>query len=234
MRLKKISSTLLFYLLIISFFLAATYWGSAATTTIAQMIPVERETTVIIDAGHGDPDGGAISCTGKEESSYNLEIANRLNDLLHLIGLHTKMIRTTEASVYTQGETIAAKKVSDLRNRAALVNETDNALLLSVHQNTFSDSKYSGAQVFYSPKGSSKQLAEALQDAFCKTLNPESNRKAKRASGIYLLEKIEKTGVLIECGFLSNAEEEAKLRSAEYQKKISCVIAATVAQFLTK
>ena len=234
MQLKKITSTLLFYLLIISFFLAVTYWGSAAPTTIAQMIPFERQNTVIIDAGHGDPDGGATSCTGKTESTYNLEIAHRLNDLLHLLGLHTKMTRTTEASVYTQGQTIAEKKVSDLRNRVEMVNESENALLLSIHQNNFSDSRYSGAQVFYVPKGASEQLAEELQEAFCQTVNPGSNRKAKKASGIYLLEKIEKTGVLIECGFLSNTEEEAKLRSASYQKKISCVIAATVAQFLTK
>lgn len=234
MRLKKSISTLLFYLLIVLFFLSATYLGSTATTTIAQMIPMERQNTVVIDAGHGDPDGGAISCAGKAESTYNLEIANRLNDLLHLLGIHTKMIRTTDSSVYTQGETIASKKVSDLRNRVNLVNKIDNALLLSIHQNTFTDSRYSGAQVFYAAKGESQLLAEQLQSSFCQTVNPGSNRKAKRGEGIYLLDKIEKTGVLIECGFLSNVEEEAKLGNPEYQKKICCVIAATVGQFLTK
>ena len=234
MRLKKSISTLLFYFLIVAFFLTATYWGSAATTAIAQMIPLERQNTVIIDAGHGDPDGGATSCSGKTESTYNLEIAHRLNDLMHLLGVHTKMVRTTESSVYTQGETIAAKKVSDLRNRVKLVNETNNALLLSIHQNTFSDSQYSGAQVFYAAKGESKALAEQLQTAFRQSVNAGSTRKAKKADGIFLLEEIEKTGVLIECGFLSNVEEDAKLRSPEYQKRICCVIAATVAQFLTK
>ena len=234
MRLKKSISTLLFYLIIVLFFLSATYLGSTATTTIAQMIPLERQNTVVIDAGHGDPDGGAISCTGKAESTYNLEVAGRLNDLLHLLGIHTKMIRTTDSSVYTQGETIASKKVSDLRTRVNLVNKIDNALLLSIHQNTFTDSRYSGAQVFYATKGESQLLAEQLQSSFCQTVNPGSNRKAKRGEGIYLLDKIEKTGVLIECGFLSNVEEEAKLSNPEYQKKISCVIAATVGQFLTK
>lgn len=234
MRLKVITSTVLFYLLIISIFMAAAYWGSAATTAIAQMIPLERQNTVVIDAGHGGPDGGATSCTGRVESSYNLEIALRLNDLMHLMGIHTKMVRTTDISIYTQGETIAAKKVSDLRNRVTLVNETENALLLSIHQNTFSDSRYSGAQVFYAQKAESKQLAEHLQASFCQTLNPGSNRKAKKADGIYLMERIERNGVLIECGFLSNIEEESKLRNPEYQKKICCVIAATVGQFLTK
>ncbi|MBR4290337.1 MAG: N-acetylmuramoyl-L-alanine amidase [Oscillospiraceae bacterium] len=234
MRLRKYVSVLLFYILIVSIFLTATYWGSAATTAVAQMIPLERHHTVIIDAGHGGVDGGATSCTGKLESAFNLEIALRLNDLMHLLGIHTKMIRTSDISVYTQGETIASKKVSDLKNRVKLVNETENALLLSIHQNTFSDSRYSGAQVFYSQKGEGQLLAESLQSAFIQTLNPGSNRHCKPADGIYLMEHIEKTGILVECGFLSNPEEEAKLRDQTYQQKLSCVIAATVCNFLDR
>lgn len=234
MRLRKLVSVMLFYILIVSIFLTATYWGSAATTTVAQMIPLERHHTVIIDAGHGGVDGGATSCTGKLESSFNLEIAMRLNDLMHLLGIHTKMVRTSDVSVYTQGDTIAAKKVSDLKNRVKLVNETENALLLSIHQNTFADSQYSGAQVFYTPKGEGQQLAEQLQTALVQTINPGSNRKCKKADGIYLMEHIENCGVLIECGFLSNAEEEAKLRSDAYQKQLCCVIAATVSNFLDR
>ena len=234
MRLRKSVSVLLFYILIVSLFLTATYWGSAATTAIAQMIPLERQHTVIIDAGHGGVDGGATSCTGKLESAFNLEIALRLNDLMHLLGIHTKLVRTSDISVYMQGETIAAKKVSDLKNRVKLVNETENALLLSIHQNTFSDSQYSGAQVFYAPKGEGQQLAEQLQTALVQTLNPGSNRRCKQADGVYLMERIEQTGILIECGFLSNVEEEAKLRSDTYQKNLCCVIAATVCNFLDR
>lgn len=234
MKIRKSASILLFYILIVSIFLTATYWGSEATSVIAQKIPMERQHTVIIDAGHGGEDGGATSCTGKLESAYNLEIALRLNDLMHLLGVHTKMVRTSDISVYTQGETIAAKKVSDLKNRVKLVNETENALLLSIHQNTFSDSRYSGAQVFYAPKGEGQLLAEQLQNAFCQTVNLGSNRLSKRADGVYLMEHIEKTGVLIECGFLSNVEEEAKLRSDTYQKQLCCVIAATVCNFLDR
>jgi len=234
MRFKKITSIILFYILIISVFLAATYWGSAATTAIAEMIPLERLHTIIIDAGHGGVDGGAISCTGKPESTYNLEIALRLNDLLHLLGMHTQMIRTTDISIYTQGETIAAKKVSDLKNRVSIVNSTENALLLSIHQNTFTETQYSGAQVFYASKGEGQQLAEDLQTAFCQTVNKGSNRRAKKADGVYLMEHIETTGVLIECGFLSNNAEEARLRGKEYQQKLVCVIASTVSNFLDR
>ena len=234
MKIRKSLSVILFYTLIVSIFLTATYWGSTATSAIAQMIPVERGYTVIIDAGHGGVDGGATSCTGKLESAFNLEIALRLNDLMHLLGIHTEMIRTTDVSVYTQGETIAAQKVSDLKERVRMVNESENALLLSIHQNTFPDSKYGGAQVFYGPEGESAQLAEALQNAFRSTVNPGSNRRSKKADGVYLMEHIDTTGVLIECGLLSNAEEEAKLRSADYQKKLCCVIAATVSNHLDR
>lgn len=232
MRIRRVASILLFYCLVVSIFLAAAYWGSKATDVIARRIPTTRSHTIIIDAGHGGEDGGATSCTGKLESVYNLEIARKLNDLMHLLGLHTKMVRTSDTSVYTQGNSIAEKKVSDLNYRVKLVNETENAILVSIHQNTFPDGQYRGAQVFYAPKGEGKDLAEQLQTALVQTLNPGSNRRSKRADGVYLMEHIQKTGVLVECGFLSNAEEEANLRSEDYQKKLVCVIAATVFNFL--
>ena len=187
---------------------------------------------VVIDPGHGGVDGGATSCTGKLESNMNLEISLRLNDLLHFLGYRTGMIRTTDISVYTQGETISQKKISDLKERVRIVNETKNGLLVSIHQNVFADSKYYGAQVFYSEQEGSKELAEQMQNRFVETLNPGSNRKCKRASGIYLMEHIDCTGVLVECGFLSNPEEEARLRSKEYQNKICCVIASSLCNYL--
>ena len=234
MKLQKIASIVLFYLLIVSVFLASAYWGSTATTVIAQRIPLERHHTVIIDAGHGGEDGGAISCTGRAESTYNLEIALRLNDLMHLLGIDTQMIRSTDTSVYSQGDTIAVKKVSDLKNRVSQVNNTENGLLLSIHQNTFTESQYSGAQVFYAPEGEGAQLAELLQNAICQTINIGSNRRSKMGTGVYLLEHIERTGVLIECGFLSNSEEEAKLRDKSYQQKLVCVIGSSVCNFLDR
>lgn len=234
MKIRKLFPDVLFYILIISIFIAVTYLASETTSVIAQLIPLEREHTIIIDAGHGGVDGGATSCTGVLESQFNLEISLRLNDLLRLLGYNTVMVRTTDISVYTEGETIAAKKVSDLKQRVALVNETENAVLVSIHQNTFSDSQYSGAQVFYAPKGNSQVLAKELQAALIHTLNPGSNRSEKQANGIYLMEHINCTGILVECGFLSNPEEEAKLRSEEYQKKLCAVIASTVSSYAAK
>lgn len=230
---KKRINCFLFYVITIITILAAVKWGSRAMTVISENAPVARENCIIIDPGHGGVDGGATSCTGILESTYNLEISLRLNDLFHLLGYDTKMIRTTDISVYTKGETIAQKKVSDLKERVKIVNETENALLISIHQNNFSDSRYSGAQVFYGGLEESQQLAKQLQTAFASTINPNNNRMSKKSEGVYLMENIDKIGVLIECGFLSNAQEATKLKNAEYQKQLCAVIAATVSGFLS-
>ena len=206
--------------------------GNRAICIFSEQQDVIRPYCIVIDPGHGGLDGGATSCTGKLESGYNLEISLRLNDLFHLLGFRTKMIRTTDTSVYTKGETISQQKISDLKERVRICNSEENAVLLSIHQNNFSDSRYSGAQVFYPSTGESEYLAKQLQDTFKAVLNPGSNRQIKKAQGIYLMDHINCTGVLIECGFLSNPEEEAKLSSTEYQKQLCCVIGATVANFL--
>lgn len=215
-----------FYLLAAILCIGAAQIGSRSVTTAVQSSAVEWEHTIIIDAGHGGIDGGATSCTGVLESTLNLEIALRLNDLLHLLGYNTVMIRTTDTSVYTQGSTIASQKVSDLKERVRIVNETPNAILISIHQNTFSDSRYSGAQVFYAPTNGSQQLAEILQPGLC------SGRQCKKASSVYLLQNITATGVLVECGFLSNVQEETLLRQDGYQQRLCGVIASGLTEFL--
>lgn len=209
------------------------HWGSRAVTVIAEKTPPSRDHCIIIDAGHGGVDGGATSCTGIPESAYNLEIALRLNDLFRLLGYDTRMIRTTDISVYTKGETIAQKKISDLRERVRITNETENALLVSIHQNIFQDSRYRGAQVFYANTEGSKDLAVQLQTAFIDALNPGSRRQCKKSDGIYLMEHITQPGILVECGFLSNPQEEANLKNPEYQQQLCCVIASTVDSYLS-
>ena len=234
MKLKKMGLEIMTYVLVLGGFLCAAILGSRAVTVVSQMVPVEREHIIVIDPGHGGEDGGATSCTGVLESHFNLEIAHRLEDLLHLLGYDTLMTRETDISIYTQGDTIAAKKASDLKERVRIANSRENALLVSIHQNLFTDSRYSGAQVFYSPTEDSEELAKAMQARFVQTLNPGSNRQAKKAEGIYLMQHINGTGILIECGFLSNPREEAALRSADYQQKLCCVIATGLTEFLTR
>ena len=131
--------------------------------------------------------------------------------------------------MYTTGDTIAKKKISDLKERVRVVNDTENALLVSIHQNQFSDPRYSGAQVFFAKTEGSRELAQKLQAALVTTLNPGSNRKSKACSGVYLMCIRDR----IECGFLSNPQEEAKLRSSDYQKRLCCVIAATLSQYVS-
>lgn len=234
MKLKDLWSMSIFYLMVVCIFISVACLGSDIATTLAEHIPMERDHIIVIDPGHGGEDGGATSISGKSESAYNLEISLGLRDLLHLLGFKTKMIRTADESVYTEGRTLAEKKVSDLKNRVHMVNNEENAILVSIHQNTFSDSRYYGAQVFYGPKGESQALAKSVQASFCQTINPGSNREIKKADGIYLMQHIDCTGVLIECGFLSNPQENTKLQQKEYQQKINCVIAATLSQFLTE
>lgn len=213
--------------------LLCAYWGSMAVTVISEELPFVRKHCIVIDPGHGGEDGGATSCTGRMESEYNLAISKKLDDLLHLLGYQTRMTRTSDVSIYTTGGTIARKKISDLKERVRIVNETPGAVFISIHQNQFSDSRYSGAQVFYAKTDGSKELGQKLQSELVTALNPGSNRKSKPISGVYLMENIQCTGVLIECGFLSNPREEAKLRNAEYQKKLCCVIGATLSQQLS-
>lgn len=189
--------------------------------------------TVVIDPGHGGADGGAVSCSGALESALNLEISLRLNDLLRLAGFRTRMTRSTDVSIHSpEAQTVSERKISDLRNRAALVNETENALLISIHQNYFEQSKYHGAQVFYAPERSSENLAEAMQAALSSCLDPENHRAAKSDRTVYLLRNVHCPAALIECGFLSNPPEEQRLHTAQYQKRIACAVLSGLCDYL--
>lgn len=221
------------YCLIVLIILLSVLWGNQAVTAMAENKPVPRQNCIVIDPGHGGVDGGAISVTGKPESSFNLEISLRLNDLLHLLGYQTKMIRKEDISVYTSGNTIAQKKVSDLKERLRIIEDTAHPILLSIHQNIFSQERYRGAQVFYADTTGSADLAKELQNLFIQTLNKGSNRTCRRSKGVYIMEHIRCPGVLIECGFLSNIQEEALLRTSEYQKKLCCIIASSLSRFLS-
>lgn len=220
------------YILLLVLCLVFAQGGSKVVTVMVEHSPSPNRTCIVIDAGHGGVDGGAVSCTGATESSINLQIAQRLDDLMHLLGFKTIMLRTEDTSLHTEGSSIAQQKVSDLKNRVRIVNETENGLFISIHQNSFSDKRYRGAQIFYAPDKESQMFADQLQSAFIQTLNTQSNRKAKQAKGIYLMDHCSCPGVLIECGFLTNPEEEALLRSDEYQKQVAAVIACTTNGFL--
>lgn len=230
---KGKASLFLCYVLTVAAVLAAVRMVDRAVNTMAETRETAGKCCIIIDPGHGGEDGGAVSVTGKPESAYNLEISRRLRDLLQLLGHRTRMTRDADVSVYTQGKTLAQKKRSDLQERVRIIRQEEGAILLSIHQNCFPDGRYWGPQVFYAGTEGSEALARQLQDALSAAVNPGSSRREKKASGIYLMEHIPCTGVLIECGFLSHQGEEALLRDPEYQKKLSAVIAAALSQYLS-
>lgn len=182
---------------------------------------------VILDAGHGGEDGGAVSVTGVPESRINLEIVLRLRDALALYGVSPVVLREEDISLHDpEASTLREKKRSDLKNRVRAVEAVEGGTLLSIHQNSYPGNQYRGAQVFYAPTGWSRKLAELLQTALREELQPDNDRKAKPIpESVYLMNHVSCPAVLVECGFLTNPEEEARLRDGGYQKKLAAVLA---------
>lgn len=215
------------YCYVAAFFLicAAVLRHSVEVGSLTRSIP--GLPVIVIDAGHGAPDGGTTGVTGAREDELNLQIAQRMDALLKLMGYETMMTRTTNDCIATEGDTIREKKISDLRNRVDRINDLPSALVVSIHQNHFPDGKYSGPQVFYS--SDAEHLADTMQEALSAGLAPGSKRVAKASAGVYLMEHIQHPAILVECGFLSNPAEEQRLKTAEHQKKIAAILAAVLA-----
>lgn len=188
---------------------------------------------IIIDAGHGGEDGGAVAKDGTAEKDINLQISLKLNDILSALGFNTKLIRTTDTAIHTEGDTIRARKISDIHNRKAIMDECDNCLYISIHQNKYSDSSIWGAQTFYSKNDEkSKDLAQFIQSTISGQLQPENKRKIKPSgTDIYLLYNATKPAVMVECGFLSNPDELSKLTDSEYQNKMALSIAIGILNY---
>ena len=180
--------------------------------------------TVIIDAGHGGFDGGAVAADGTVEKDINLKISSYIADMLKTAGY--KVILTREADVSTddvETDTIAVRKKSDLKNRLKLMKDYPDAIFVSIHLNKFTTSAARGSQVFYNGKIlQSKQLGECIQNSIISLLQPENTRVNKQAtSSTYLLYNATLPAVLIECGFLSNKAELEFLKNENYQKKMA-------------
>lgn len=193
--------------------------------------------TIIIDAGHGGIDGGTSASDGTVEKDLNLQISLKINEILKSMGIKTAMTRTDDASLNNQNaSTIRQKKVSDIKNRLAIINETDDAVFVSIHQNHFSQEKYSGAQVFYSKNNPQSQvLAEKIRFQLISVLQPENTREIKPSgSEIYLLHHAKVPAVMVECGFLSNYNETQLLKDEEYQRKLAFTVAMGIFDFLNQ
>ena len=179
--------------------------------------------TIIIDAGHGSPDGGAVGNSGVLEKDLNLSVAKILQKFFESNGTQVLLTRSDDNGIYESGGSIKNKKVSDIKNREEFIKNSDAQIFISIHMNKFTDSKYSGPQVFYSKNNEmSEVLANCIQKSMIAALNPKSKREVKSAdSSIYLLSHTDIPAVLIECGFLSNAEEEKMLQDEKYQRQLA-------------
>ena len=184
-------------------------------------------TTLVIDAGHGGFDGGAVGTDGTAEQDINLSIARRVQALAVFFGIPTAMTRSDENALdYDPARSIRENKIADIKAREKLVNQIPMPVFLSIHLNKFSDAQYHGAQVFYSSGNAfGKHLAERLQQCLIDGCDPSNHRQAKQADdSIYLMKRLRCPAVIVECGFLSNPEEELRLRNEEYHKQLAAAV----------
>ena len=189
--------------------------------------------TVIIDAGHGGTDGGAVSQSGVIESDLNLQIARKTHALFLFLGQSAVMTRTGEDGLYDpDSATIRQKKVADTRNRVELINSYQPATLISIHQNMLPNvPKVHGAQVFYNSQSHAQELANTMQTVLNSSVNV-GNVKTETAipQNVYIMSHVNCDAVLVECGFLSNSVETELLQQSDYQRKLA---AAIVSGYLT-
>lgn len=171
--------------------------------------------------------------TATQESGINLAIALRLEDILAFCGAAPVMLRREDISLHDpEAGSLKEKKSSDLRNRTRAVQDLSGATLISVHQNSYPESRYDGAQVFYAPTEGSQALAEYTQEILRQTLDPDNGRQAKQIPDtVYLMNHIDNRAILVECGFLSNPQEAARLRDPVYQTKIAAALASACLTF---
>jgi len=186
---------------------------------------------VVIDAGHGADDGGKVGINGALEKDINLSIALRVKALLEVQGIDVVMTREDDAGLYPR--TGEQRKLRDMQKRVELINNARAALTVSIHQNSYTDERVSGAQTFYmTGSEDGKRAARILQEQMITTLQPERERVEKENGSYYLLKHVDGPIVIAECGFLSNTKEAELLCNEEYQEKIAWAIHLGIIRYL--
>ncbi len=216
-------------------------FGFVSTAKNGEVISVDAPVAdsapiIVLDAGHGGIDSGCVSVNGAEEKDMNLDIMLKLRDMLEISGYEVIVTRDSDKSIHDTGvQGLGKQKQSDMENRLAIINGQDNALFLSIHQNQFTDPKYSGAQMFYPLENAdSERLAAIMQKSFVEFLQPDNKRETKPVTDeIYLLKNSNCPRVMAECGFLSNPEEAALLETDEYRSKVAFVLYTGILEFLS-
>lgn len=231
---KRVLCVILVCILFIILFVLAVVFIEEKGSTVLTFGGMNEHPTVIIDAGHGGEDGGAVAADGTVEKNINLNIAIKLENILKFYGFNVIMTRTEDVmTADNDAVTIRQKKVSDIHNRFTIIEKNPDALFVSVHQNKYDDSTQWGTQVFYSgnnPK--SKALADSIQNSVVSSIQKNNKRVVKKTgTEIYLLYHAKSPAVLVECGFISNYNDLQLLKRDEYQTKIATLIADGIIKY---
>ena len=218
-------------------FILALTVGAAAGLCLrhisAAQVFSEKTHCVVVDAGHGAPDGGAVGVNGTVEKDVNLAISQRLREVLEARGVRVVMTRDGDNGLWTENDkTIRQMKVTDMHKRRDIMENSDADLFLSIHLNSFADSRVNGLHIFYSKNhGEIEELAESIQDKIAGVTGAETHAVKTADESLFLMKNPPIPAILVECGFISNPDEEAKLNDEEYQAKIAWAVANSVADY---
>ncbi len=216
---KQISFILIMIMVSVISFIA----NSNPKQTIETVSLPVSDKTIVLDSGHGSPDKGAQSANGITEEAINLIITKKVQSLLEQSGCNVVLTRSDENGIYDlNSTTLREKKVSDIKNRVKIGNESSADAFISIHLNKIPQSQYYGWQTFFKPNDEkSEELAKSLQEGLNSSMQKENKREALKITGKYIIEHVEIPISIIECGFLSNPEEEQQLLNDEYQNRLA-------------
>lgn len=231
----KVMIGLIFIILALLIYIRVMSMASNKSTAAVNSINIERndykKISVVIDAGHGGIDPGKVGINGAFEKDVNLEIALKLESLLKEQGINVVMTRKDDKGLYSEDDN--NKKVKDMKKRLSIIEEAGPVIAVSIHQNSYPQQSVNGVQVFYyKTSDKSKEAACIMQEQLEKTLKPEKSRIAKENESYYLLKKTSVPTLIVECGFLSNPKEAAKLITDEYQMRVSWAIYMGIMEYV--
>lgn len=210
---------------------AAAVIGPGSARYVMNMKANTKDVGICIDIGHGGSDPGKVGTAGTKEKDINLQIGLKLKSALEKEGYRVTMTRETDTDLAQEGA--SSQKISDMRRRIEIIETAEPTVVISIHQNSYTDSSVKGAQTFYyGESAEGKAFAEELQESLIQNLDPSNHRAAKANESYYLLKKTPAPTVIVECGFLSNPEEEVKLQEEGYQEKIVKAICEGTKKYL--
>lgn len=207
-------------------------WKMLPSNNLKTAFGLNQKITVICDAGHGAPDGGAVGYSGILEKDINLQITDKLAEVLENSGINVVMTRTQDSGLHSGEGSIRNMKVEDMNKRLSIIKNSDADLFVSIHMNAFSDQKVNGINVFYDRNHAEiKELAENILDSVHQITGAQIHDVKVAEESLYLMKNTTIPAILIECGFLSNPEEESKLKNEDYQSQISWAVGKAITEY---